>query len=74
MAVLLAGRGVPLRISWAAVTALANNLDPEAQADLTDLILNLKKGVAMHWGVTEQQWVNIDAWKTAVRGALNNKR
>ena len=74
VAVLIAGRGVPLLISWAAVTALASNLDPEAKEDLTDLILNLKKGIATRWGISAQQWVNIDAWKTKVRGAMNNKR
>merc|ERR1711935_668935 len=73
-AVLVAGRGVPLEINWATVTALASNLDPAAKADLTDLILNLKKGVATQWGITTQQWVNIDTWKTKVRGATNNKR
>ena len=73
-AVLVAGRGVPLLINWNAVTALASNLDPEAKADLTDLILNLKKGVAAQWGITTQQWVNIDTWKTKLRGATNNKR
>ena len=73
-AVLVVGRGLPLLIDWPAVTALASNLDPAAKADLTDLVLNLKIGVATRWGITTQQWVNIDTWKTQLRRATNNKR